>query len=929
MHRNSGRLLGLLFACWLLCGATAAAAELTTLWDKTLPFPTRQQLTYPADAVDVVVHRAGADGYDFLHDAAIVQHKGFLLAAWYNCPRGEMVGESMIRGRRSRDGGRTWSGLEVIAADVKKQGVLYVPVAFLSHGGRLYAFVTNMRGGPDRVERCEVFVLDEQTDRWVSRGFIAGPFLPNCAPQRLRDGYFLMAGRMAERPGELPTIPAVAISRGEQLTEPWHVVRLLPSGRLPDGRLLPIPETTAIVDGAEVLAVVRREKANTLLFRSRDLGRSWSAPEEHNFPMAWSKVYAGRLSTGQRYVLCNVPCQASRDLLVIAVSRPGAATFCRMWKLRDGHSAALGCGPEWSYPVAIEHNGQLFVVYTSEKHHCVMTRVPVKSLAVSDAPAQGSPRGELLYNGIRLPEVWPPRNVDPRDTAPMHVPYLESRPAVVPIDVGRQLFVDDFLVERTDMHRVYHRPEKFAGNPILRPETPLERDPGNNPAAAAKGGLWWDPATQRFQMWYDAGWIQTICYATSRDGLHWERPSLDIRPGTNQAFPRDLLPDTWSVVLDPAAKDPQQRYKITVRMPGGGYTKGVSMTSPDGIHWSNRVATGPAGDCSTMFYNPFRKKWVYSLRSSFRGRSRDYWECDDFLAGARWQLGNPVLWVGADRLDPPDPVIQRRPQLYNLNAVAYESILLGAFDIHRGPENEVCNRLGLPKITETNFAYSRDGFHWYRPDRRAHIPAERRDVWDRGYIRSLSNLCCVRGDRLWFYYTAVQGDTTKTNCPEKRNGMYSRGATGVAFLRRDGFASMEAGPSVATLTTRPLTFRGRRVFVNAATQAGELRVEILDPAGQVIAPYSAAHCRPIAADTTLSEVTWEGANDVAALAGRPVRFRFTLRQGALFAFWVSRDGSGRSDGYVAGGGPGFTGPCDTVGRAALEAERKLGLASGR
>jgi hypothetical protein len=405
MRRNSTWLLGLLVACGLHHGANTAGGDPTSLWDKTLPLPTRQQLTYPVGAVDVVVHRATGDGYDFLHDAAIVQHKGFLLAAWYNCPRGEMIGAAVIRGRRSCDGGRTWSGLEVIAADVKKQGILYVPVAFLSHGGRLYAFVTNMRGGPDRVERCELFVLDEPADRWESRGFIAGPYLPNGAPQRLPDGCFLMAGRVAERPGELPTIPAVAISRGQRLAEPWRVVRLLPTGRLPDGRRLPIPETTAIVDHAEVLAVVRREKANTLLFRSRDGGRTWSAPQEHNFPMAWSKVYAGLLSSGQRYVLCNVPCQASRDLLVIAVSRPGEATFCRMWKLRDGHSAALGCGPEWSYPSAIEHDGQLSVVYTSEKHHCVMTSVPVKSLAVTDAKREEAKPGELLYNGIRLPAI--------------------------------------------------------------------------------------------------------------------------------------------------------------------------------------------------------------------------------------------------------------------------------------------------------------------------------------------------------------------------------------------------------------------------------------------------------------------------------------------------------------------------------------------
>jgi hypothetical protein len=97
--------------------------------------------------------------------------------------------------------------------------------------------------------------------------------------------------------------------------------------------------------------------------------------------MASSKIYAGRLSTGQRYVMCNLPSQVRRDLLVVAVTRPGRKEFSRMWKIRDGRDQALKAGPEWSYPCAIESGGKLHVVYTSEKHHCVLTSIPLKSMA--------------------------------------------------------------------------------------------------------------------------------------------------------------------------------------------------------------------------------------------------------------------------------------------------------------------------------------------------------------------------------------------------------------------------------------------------------------------------------------------------------------------------------------------------------------------
>ncbi len=59
--------------------------------------------------------------------------------------------------------------------------------------------------------------------------------------------------------------------------------------------------------------------------------------------------------------------------------------------------------------------------------------------------------GELLYNGIRLPKDWPPRDLPAASREPLPVPYLDSPPAVISIAVGRQLFVDDFLIERTTL----------------------------------------------------------------------------------------------------------------------------------------------------------------------------------------------------------------------------------------------------------------------------------------------------------------------------------------------------------------------------------------------------------------------------------------------------------------------------------------------
>ena len=88
---------------------------------------------------------------------------------------------------------------------------------------------------------------------------------------------------------------------------------------------------------------------------------------------------------------------------------------------------------------------------------------------------------------------------------------------------------------------------------------------------------------------------------------------------------------------------------------------------------------------------------------------------------------------------------------------------------------------------------------------------------------------------------------------------------------------------------------------------------MLDKEGQPVAPFTAENCVPLACDKTAAPVAWKGADDLAAVSGKPARFRFHLKSGSLYAFWVSPDKSGASHGYVAAGGPGFTGPTDTVG----------------
>lgn len=524
---------------------------------------------------------------------------------------------------------------------------------------------------------------------------------------------------------------------------------------------------------------------------------------------------------------------------------------------------------------------------------------------------------ETLPNGIELPAEWPPRTQDSKSREPMPVPYLKAPPAVIPIDVGRQLFVDDFLIAQTTLTRTFHQPKKHPGNPVIKPTTPEEIG-GNDGQRAViylgHGGVFYDPSEKFFKMWYTADWRGGLAMARSRDALTWERPALGLAGG-NLLLPRTSphVGGDNAVWLDLNAKSPNERVKFLADKPGKREGHFVSTLATDG-RVLGEVFVGKAGDYCSFFYNPFRAKWVYSIKRDVPGlgRTRYYAESSEFLTPNAFDRS--VFWVNADKLDKPDPKIGDVPQLYSLSAVAYESLILGAFQIHLGPKNSICELGNFPKITDIKLGFSRDGFHWDRPDRREFIAATRKDGdWDRGYVHTTTGVCLVVGDELYFPFTAYSGIAPDG----KHRGMYTGAAVGLAVLRRDGFASMDAREAGGTLTTRPVIFNGSRLFVNVAPGGGELLVEVLDGRGQVIPGFAAADATPLMEDRTLAPVTWRGTADLSALRGKAVAFRFHLSRGSLYAFWVSPNASGASHGYIGAGGPGYPGVTDTVGAAAL------------
>lgn len=544
-------------------------------------------------------------------------------------------------------------------------------------------------------------------------------------------------------------------------------------------------------------------------------------------------------------------------------------------------------------------------------------------MAISSISAVAAPKGEVLYNGIQLPEVWPPRYAEPEEASLMPVPYLDNKPAVIPVNVGRQLFVDNFLISETNLTPVYHTPDFYIGNPVLEPTESWENTIEGAPYAAPfSDGIWYDDNDGKFKMWYlaGAGLIhkqdkQTFytCYAESEDGIHWVKPELELVKGT--CIVDSANRDAATIWLDRKETDPGKRYKMfnVERRPTDRRWQFILKYSPDGINWSEGVAqSGDLYDRSSVFYNPFRDVWCLSMRygTKVSSRSRSYLEAKDpetaVSMAHRVRKGVPdknvVYWFTPDNLEPHHPNFPNvEPGIYNFDVIPYESIMLGQYAVWQGPENNICGDLGIQKRNEICLGYSRDGFHFSRP---SHVPFMGNDTtdgaWNWGNMQSVGGVPLIVGDSLYFYCSGRRLNDIMWD---------SYTSTGLAKLRRDGFVSMNADKNGGFLITEPIIFDGEYLFVNASVPSKKsvLEVEVLDVDGNPIPEFAGKNVVPIKdSDSTKTQVTWKSGASLNPLIGKPVRLKFNLAGGELYSFWISPWPTGESRGYTAGGGPGLS-----------------------
>lgn len=490
---------------------------------------------------------------------------------------------------------------------------------------------------------------------------------------------------------------------------------------------------------------------------------------------------------------------------------------------------------------------------------------------------------------------------------------LSAMPATageaVSIGSDRQLFLDDALLDPAltgNVTRTLNPPRSIRR--VLKPERPSE----------ALGFIFYcsvvddGGVAKLFHGSYDAEKGKHFALATSEDGLHWERPDLGLTEYQGDRR-NNLLPlhaVEASVFLDPVAP-PEKRYRLLYsRHWPDPATAGVYLaSSPDGIRWTEsdtRLLPFVPDSQHCGLWDPAVGKYVVYTRNWNPRRSIARVAVENIGQPWPWDESVPPhhIWgeekvptlsrelptvMAADDRDPPGV------ELYTNTVIRYPfapGVYLSfpaAYQTFRGPEWKDRALNGNDGTFDVQFAASRDGISWTRW-REPWVAAGFHDGLDLRLV-SMGQGMIRRGRDLHQYFVGWphthgrpvvwDGDL------EDREEWLKRDLGGIyrATTRVDGFVSLDAGFPGGSFTTKPLRFAGDRLRLNLhAAGSGGVKVALLDAEGAAIDGFSEDDCPWINADEIDHEVRWKGGPDVGALAGRPVRVRFTMRNARVFAF---------------------------------------------
>jgi len=475
----------------------------------------------------------------------------------------------------------------------------------------------------------------------------------------------------------------------------------------------------------------------------------------------------------------------------------------------------------------------------------------------------------------------------------------------------KQLFLDDYLIASMDnVVRKIHPATKHPANPVIRPTEPWETNYVLIGSVIRDG--------EKFKMWYLARGGRA--YAESRDGLNWVKPVFDFvkidgrktnvlikkrynaemdeqalaeyKAGVPNAIP--FFRGMFNIFKDPYESDPSRRYKmlytcVDYRIKPKYRGMGVAV-SADGFAWKfvKNWVSESVDDVSHFMFDERLKKWVLYGRTMYHSPEvLKAWGDNEYFKTSNWgraitrlESSDLINWdytewkkspiaLAADTNDP------MGSEIYSMKVFKYESVYIGLPQMFYNREGN--------QLLDIQLAVSRDGVKFERVgDRTPFIGCSDVGGWDRFNNTEAGTAPLEVGDELWFYYSGRLYRHGPYKGPDRleSSSKLTRGAIGLATIKRDRFVSLGASFDKGIIITRPVKLAGKNMHLNAKADFGEILVEVLDKNKKVI-----AKSKLLSKDSLDIGVEWDS-GDLNAV-NEPVTLRITLRNALLFALWCS------------------------------------------
>ncbi len=335
-----------------------------------------------------------------------------------------------------------------------------------------------------------------------------------------------------------------------------------------------------------------------------------------------------------------------------------------------------------------------------------------------------------------------------------------------------------------------------------------------------------------------------ICYATSKDGISWQKPDLGLvdYKGSKENNIIWRGPHGVGIFKDYSDPNPGRCYKAI-------YSGLLVSVSADGIHWGEPTAcegVDVAGDThNNAFFAPTLGKYVGITRTweESVGRQVARIESEDFV---HWTKEEVVLEGESKKLQP-----------YAMPVFFHAGVYLGLVAIHDQSSDRVWTELAWSPETKT----------WERlSPGKPFIPVSEKAMdYDWGCVYAAA--CPVfLEDEIRLYYGGSDGLHFGW-----RNGFLC-----LATLRPDGFAGyeQETNDRPALIRTVPIDYAGQSLQVTADVEkGGAIEVIVLDGEGKQI---SLAEVNSTVTDSPLK------LNE--NISENLIRLKFELNKAKLYSF---------------------------------------------